>query len=425
MEIKKVKPSVLEGTLQIPASKSISHRSVICAALAEGVSKVHGLVMSQDIQVTMDCMQALGAQMHWEEDVLLVRGIGGGTAAGQAKLFCGESGSTLRFLIPIAAALGVSAEFTGAGRLGDRPLSVYEEILPQKGISWSRKEKWLPLTVCGELQGGTYGVRGDISSQFITGLLLALPLLAEDSEIVLTTQLESEPYVKLTLAAMDAFGVHVVKTPEGYKIPGGQTYKACEYTVEGDFSQAAFILCAGALAAGEAGVTLTGLYPKTLQGDAAILDILRDMGADLTWTPEGLLVKKARQLHNITVDASQCPDLVPVVAAIGCCSEGTMRIVNAARLRIKESDRLSAVHDEYEKIGAQIREYPDGLEIDGNPAGYEGGTGDSQNDHRMAMSLAVLALRTQKGITVTDAMSVRKSWPAFWEDFALIGGCYE
>ena len=202
-------------------------------------------------------------------------------------------------------------------------------------------------------------------------------------------------------------------------------YQACDYTVEGDFSQAAFILCAGALAAGEGGVTLTGLYPHTLQGDAAILDILRDMGTELTWTEKGLLVKKTRQLHNITVDASQCPDLVPVVAAIGCCSAGTMKIVNAARLRIKESDRLSAVHDEYAKIGAVIKEYPDGLEIDGCPDGYEGGTADSQNDHRMAMSLAVLAQRTQKGIMLTDAMSVRKSWPAFWEDFALIGGCYE
>lgn len=416
-------PGSLQGSLVIPASKSIAHRVLICAALADGTSRIHALTMSKDIQVTMDCMQALGAEMKWERDTLVVRGIR--NTAREVGLFCGESGSTLRFLVPIVAALGENVSFTGAGRLGERPLSVYEDALQEKGIVWERGEAWLPLHISGQLRGGVYLVRGDISSQFITGLLLALPLLKEDSQILITTQMESKPYVDLTLAAMRAFGVTVEAAADGYRIQGGQTYQACEYTVEGDFSQAAFILCAGALAAGQEGLELKGLKQDTLQGDAAILDILREMGVCLQWRGDGLRVYKAQKLKNGTVDASQCPDLVPVVAALGCCAEGTMRIVNAARLRIKESDRLSAVHHEYEKIGARIREYPEGLEIEGSPDGYEGGSADSENDHRIAMSLAVLAQKTRRGIRVSDSESVSKSWPAFWDDYADIGGNYE
>lgn len=421
---KRVLPSQLSGSLRIPASKSIAHRAVICAALARGTSRIRGLTLSQDIQVTMECMKALGARMQWEEDVLVVQGAVR-TRDSVTELYCGESGSTLRFMIPIAAAVGGYFRLDGAGRLGERPLDIYEEVLPEHGVSMKRGEKTLPLEIAGKLTGGTYQVRGDISSQFITGLLLALPLLDEDSEIRLSTPLESEPYVRLTLSAMAAFGVTVERLPDGYRIRGGQSYTPCEYTVEGDFSQAAFIVCAASLAASPEGVSLLGLNPATLQGDAAILNIVREMGGIWNWDGDRLVVYKARQLKNITVDASQCPDLVPVAAALGCCAQGEMHIIHAARLRIKESDRLSAVHTEYAKIGARIEESEDTLKITGAPQGYEGGEADSENDHRMAMSLAVLAQHTQNGILIGDAMSVRKSWPEFWQDYARIGGSYE
>ena len=244
MENKTVIPSVLSGSLRIPASKSIAHRAVICASLASGTSRIRGIDLSQDIRATMECMRSLGARMTWEGEELVVKGIEGSIE--KADLFCGESGSTLRFLIPVAAALGVSARFTGAGRLGERPLSVYEDTLLSRGVTLRREEGgWLPLSIEGRLLPGEFRVRGDVSSQFITGLLLALPLLKEDSEIILTTPLESEPYVTLTLAAMDAFGVRAERTAFGYRIPGGQRYIPAEYAVEGDYSQAAFILAAG------------------------------------------------------------------------------------------------------------------------------------------------------------------------------------
>lgn len=425
MAVKKVLPGVLNGTVTIPASKSIAHRALICAALAEGTSVIRGLALSQDIQATIQCMKALGAQMNWEADTLIVKGINPGRQPKKVDLDCGESGSTLRFLIPVAGALGAGACFTGRGRLKDRPLSVYEEVLQNHGLNWTRQEDWLPLEISGQLTAGTYKVRGDVSSQFITGLLLALPLLPEDSKIEITTELESEPYVNLTLAAMHSFGVTAEKIDTGYWIRGGQRYRARDYTVEGDYSQAAFILAAGVLAAGEDGICLKGLLSDTLQGDAKILDILKDMGAEFVWEEENVLrIFRAKKLENVTVDASQCPDLVPVIAALGCYGEGVMRILRAARLRLKESDRLSAVHTEYAKLGAEITELPDGLEITGHPEGYLGGCADSQNDHRIAMALAVFALGTDSGVTVQDAESVCKSWPDFWEDFAYIGGNY-
>ncbi len=424
MENKTVIPSVLSGSLRIPASKSIAHRAVICASLASGTSRIRGIDLSQDIRATMECMRSLGARMTWEGEELVVKGIEGSIE--KADLFCGESGSTLRFLIPVAAALGVSARFTGAGRLGERPLSVYEDTLLSRGVTWRREEGgWLPLSIEGRLLPGEFRVRGDVSSQFITGLLLALPLLKEDSEIILTTPLESEPYVTLTLAAMDAFGVRAERTAFGYRIPGGQRYIPAEYAGEGDYSQAAFILAAGALSAGAKGVCLTGLRKDSLQGDRAILTILEQMGVPLRWQGEALWVKRAKEIENITVSASQCPDLMPVVAALGCCGRGEMHVQDGARLRIKESDRLRAICREYGRIGARITESWDSLKIEGCPGGYRGGTAESENDHRMAMSLAVLAQHTREGIRILGADSVNKSWPSFWTDFKGIGGNYE
>ena len=427
MESKRVLPSVLGGSVKVPPSKSMAHRALICAGLAGGVSMIRNLAFSEDIRATMACLEALGAGFEETPDGLLVHGIGGRSFAGERVFRCGESGSTLRFMIPIASAVGRGENhFHGEGRLSQRPLTVYEELLPQHGIEWKRGAEALPLVTRGGLDPGQYKLAGNVSSQFVSGLLLALPLLAGDSEIILTTELESEPYVELTMAAMADFGVHVERKDRIFVIPGGQAYRPTDYTVEGDDSQAAFLLAAGALAGSGEGLLIEGLAQDSRQGDRVMRDLLVRMGVKLEWSERGLIVYPAAELHSdLVIDASQTPDLVPIQAAVGAVARGRMHIVRAGRLRIKESDRLRAVHEEYAAAGAEMKEGPDDLIITGHPEGLAGGTADSRNDHRIAMSLAVLAQRTREGILITDSGSVRKSWPGFWEDFARIGGKYE
>lgn len=441
MESKHVYPSRLSGEIRIPPSKSIAHRALICAGLAEGQSVISGLQFSQDIEATIRCLQVLGCSVRiiektdGETDGITVEitGIGGSSktagnrrAENSRRSFdCGESGSTVRFMIPIAATLGIPARYSGHGRLVDRPLSVYEECFRGR-LDWRRGEKWLPLETDGRLRSGTYRMPGNVSSQFVSGLMFALPMLTGDSEIILTTELESEPYVELTRGVLADFGIRTDKTEQGYRIPGGQTYRPGQIHIEGDDSQTAFIAAAAALSATPEGVLMTGLRRDSRQGDRAFLGILQHMGVPMQWEEGGIRVFRADHLNGgEDIDASQTPDLVPVEAAVFCLAEGTSRIRNAARLRIKESDRLAVTAGQYTRAGATIRETDDGLLVDGQPYGIAGGTADSCGDHRIAMSLAVLAQRTEQGILVTDSGSVQKSWPTFWEDFRKIGGRFE
>ncbi|MBQ6240131.1 MAG: 3-phosphoshikimate 1-carboxyvinyltransferase [Firmicutes bacterium] len=436
MESKYVFPSRLSGEIRIPPSKSIAHRALICAGLADGLSVVSGLQFSQDIEATIRCLQVLGCSIRvideendpLEGRTLEIIGIGGAAKArqqGRHSFDCGESGSTLRFMIPIAAALGLPASYTGCGRLADRPLSVYEECF--KGIlNWRRGDRWLPLGTDGVLSAGIYRIPGNISSQFVSGLLFALPMLDTDSEIVLTTELESEPYVELTCGVLADFGIRIDRTERGYRIPGGQAYRPGQFRIEGDDSQAAFIAAAAALSAAPEGVLMTGLRRDSRQGDRAFLDVLRQMGVPMRWEEHGVRVfRTERLIGGADIDASQTPDLVPVEAAVFALADGESRIRNAARLRIKESDRLAVTATQYSQAGAILQETDDGLLVTGQPDGITGGTADSCGDHRIAMSLAVLAQRASQGILITDSGSVRKSWPTFWEDFRGIGGSFE
>ncbi len=442
MESKHVYPSRLSGEIRIPPSKSIAHRALICAGLAEGQSVISGLQFSQDIEATIRCLRVLGCSVRVIEKAdgdadgitVEITGIGGNISESddnrraensRCSFDCGESGSTVRFMIPIAAALGIPAGYSGHGRLADRPLSVYEDCFRGR-LGWKRGEKWLPLETDGRLPSGTYRMPGNVSSQFVSGLLFALPMLTGDSEIILTTELESEPYVELTRGVLADFGIRTDKTEQGYRIPGGQMYRPGQIHIEGDDSQAAFIAAAAALSAEPEGVLMTGLRRDSRQGDRAFLGILQHMGVLMQWEEGGIRVFRAGHLNGgEDIDASQTPDLVPVEAAAFCLAEGKSRIRNAARLRIKESDRLAVTAGQYTRAGAMIRETDDGLLIDGQPDGISGGTADSCGDHRIAMSLAVLAQRTEQGILVTDSGSVQKSWPTFWEDFRKIGGRFE
>lgn len=398
-----ITPKLLSGSIRPPASKSQAHRLIIAAALAEGTSVISNVNNSQDITATLRCMEALGASYTWPDSTTLsVTGISGRTAAAKGEMDCGESGSTLRFLIPIALAVVGQGTFRGHGRLMQRPQEPYFEIFREKGIVWKTGED--TLTVSGRLSPGIYSLRGDVSSQFITGLLYALPLLNGDSEIVLTTTLESSGYVDMTLQALAHFGISVSKTESGWYIPGNQRYIPADGAVEADFSQSGFFY---AMAGMGNPLSIIGLNPDSCQGDRIILPYMEQLNAPGT----------------VTLDVRECPDLVPPLAARAALREGeTTYIINAGRLRIKESDRLQSTTQVLRALGAEIEEYPDSLTIHGKAA-LSGGTAvDSWNDHRIAMMAAVAATRCHEKVTVTGAECVKKSYPTFWEDYAALGG---
>ena len=402
------------GSITAPPSKSMAHRAVLCAALATGSSHITNLEFSKDISATLAAAGQLCARVTTGPADAVVEGLGR-FAPLTAPVDCCESGSTLRFLIPIASLTGQEVTFTGRGRLMERPQEPYFRLFTEKGIAWSLENG--VLAVEGRLTPGVYALPGDVSSQFITGLLLALPLCGGDSEIVLSTPLESAAYVTMTVEAMARAGVAVETTGSGWRVPGGQTYRPHEETVEADWSQAAFLLAAGALGGG---MVLTGLNPRSVQGDREALDLFRRFGAAVTEEGGRIHCRRA-PLHGIDIDASQIPDLVPVLAVTAALAEGTTRITGAARLRLKESDRLAAAAHCLRLLGGRVEERPDGLVIEGRPF-LPGGEVPGYNDHRIVMSMAVAALGCRGPVTIGDAGSVRKSWPAFFTDYQRIGG---
>ncbi len=383
-----ITPARLAGTVSVPASKSQAHRAVLALALSGGKGTLTNLSPSQDIEATRNCAAALT-----------------GASNGLPLLDCGESGSTLRFLIPVALALRGGARFTGRGRLLSRPQGPYFDIFEEKGIFYEQKDG--VLTVRGRLPAGEYRLRGDVSSQFVTGLLYALPLLDGDSEIVLTTPLESRDYVSMTLDVLARFGVAVDSGGDRrFRVPGNQRFRARDFTIEADWSQAGFWYAAYALGNE---VKAAGLDPRSAQGDRVIA------------AQTELLARPG----DVELDVSQCPDLVPPLCAMAAVREGTTRIVRAARLRMKESDRLAAVTEVLNALGADVEEYPDSLTIRGKDGLAGGAAVDSRNDHRIAMMAAIAATRCEKPVTVTGAECVAKSYPAFWEDYRRLGGIIE
>lgn len=410
-----ISPSVIRGTLTPPPSKSAAHRLLIAAALA-GEGRVRGLSLSADMEATLRAVRGLGVSVRLDGDAACFAPAPPSSSPSPLPVDCGESGSTLRFLIPLYAARGIPAVFTGHGRLPERPLGVYADCLPPHGVTLSAASG-LPLTVTGRLTGGDFALPGDVSSQFITGLLFALPLCREDSRIRLTTPLESAGYVDMTLQVLRQAGIRVEPLEDGWFIPGSQTYRPLDTAVESDWSQAAFLLAAGALG-GE--VTLTGLNPASAQGDREALSLFRRFGAAVEEAPGRIVCRKA-PLHGIDIDAAQIPDLVPVLAVTAALVDGVTHITGAARLRLKESDRLAAVADGIRRLGGRVEEGPDSLTITG-VSRLAGGRAEGYNDHRIVMALSMAALGCEAPVTVTDAQSVAKSWPAFFEDYRAIGG---
>lgn len=412
----KVLPTTFSGEVTLPPSKSDVHRAILCASLSRGKSVVSPVDLSQDISATIDCARSLGAEIEIKGNTAYIDGTNIFSKK-SAILDCRESGSTLRFFVPVTAVGGVSAEFIGKGRLPERPIGIYLDCLPKAGVECITKGG-LPLKINGTLKGGDFSVSGNVSSQFITGLLLAFPFTNEDCRIILTSPLQSVGYINMTIRTMEKFGVKVDTTDYGYFVKGGQSYKPCNYTCEGDWSQAGFFMSAGALGGD---VTLKGLRTDSIQGDKACIDIFKQFGADITIKPNGDINVKSAQLKAISLDASQIPDLVPIIAVTSAFAEGTTEIYGAERLRIKECDRLNAISTCLNKIGAEVTEKSDGLVIKGISKA-DGGNVEGYNDHRIVMSMAVAVEKCENPITITDRESINKSYPSFFEDYKKING---
>ena len=390
----RVQNSIIDGTVLLPPSKSAAHRALICSFLAGG-GEVSPLIESKDILATVSAIRAL--------------------ENGENTINCIESGSTLRFMIPIAAALGRAVTFVGEGKLPERPIGEYLRLLPEHNVE-CRTDGGLPLIIEGQLVGGRFEIAGDISSQYITGLLLALPLLDDDSEIVLTTELESKPYVNMTIKVMADYGVEVAQTENGYFIKGRQKYISRDYSVEGDWSQAAFYAVAGALFGR---VEMTGVYFNSTQGDKQIADIIERFGARVERGENSLMVYKSN-LKGVEIDAADIPDMVPALAVLSAYADGTTVIKGAQRLRLKESDRIESVTYNLKKSGADITPTPDGMII--KHSTLKGAELKGFNDHRIVMAMTVAATGAQGESIIDDAQSINKSYPGFFDDYNKLGG---
>ena len=410
-------PARIGGTVSAPPSKSMAHRAVLCSALAKGTSHIENLEFSKDISATLAAAGQLCARVESGPADALVEGLGHFRPV-FGPVDCCESGSTLRFLIPLASLTGQSITFVGRGRLMERPQSVYETLYRKQNLHFEQANG--QLTVAGSLRSGEYTLAGNVSSQFISGLLFALPLLAGDSTLHLIPPVESRSYIEMTRAAQAAFGVtsHWLDDTT-LCIPGGQQYHPRDYIVEGDYSQAAFLAVLGAV---KGGITLTGLAAETLQGDAAILGILRRCGAKFTRTEAGLVFEQA-PLHGVDIDLADCPDLGPVLMVLGLLCEGTTVIRNAERLRIKESDRIAAMEAELRACGGVLSSEGGTITVQGCKPRLHAPEAplSGHNDHRVVMSLTVLALAADIPLAINEAEAVQKSWPHFFDALKPLG----
>jgi 3-phosphoshikimate 1-carboxyvinyltransferase len=411
----KCTPSEISGTIRAISSKSDAHRILICAALSKKATKIYCNVMSKDIAATCSCLKSMGADISVNGDFITVSPKDFNK---KAEIDCNESGSTLRFLMPVVSSLGIDTTINGSGRLPQRPISPLKEEMEKKGVTF-HTDNVFPLHLTGKLQSGEYEIEGNISSQFITGLLMALPVLNGNSKIKLIPPVESKSYLDITISVLRKFGIQVEEQENLYIIKGNQKYTSPkEIVTDGDWSNSSFFLCAGALS--ENGVTVTDLDVNSPQGDKKILEVLKNMGAYVQISGNEITVKK-NNLKGITIDASDIPDAVPVVSVVAAACTGETRIINAGRLRIKESDRIKSVVEMINSVGGYAEETDDGMIIHGGKP-LKGGKVDGYNDHRIVMSASVLSILCDDNIEITDSNAVEKSYPDFFNDFNKMGG---
>ena len=406
----KITPTILKGKVNIPPSKSVAHRLIIAAGLADGESVISNIYMSKDIIATIEAMKTLGAEITSHDDgnglyTITVKGIT--NPAPNSVIDCNESGSTLRFLIPVASILGINATFIGRGRLPERPITPYLTEMTKNGVEFDYRDT-MPFSVSGKLRAGEYKIAGDISSQFITGLLLALSVAEGESKIILTSHLESRPYVDITIDCLNKFGAQIEETSNGFIVKGVKALTPHNEAVEGDYSQAAFFAVANRLGCD---INIEGLNDNSFQGDKKIIEICEKI----------VYNSDKNELRPFDIDCSDIPDLVPILAVLGSFCNGVSYIRNAARLRIKESDRLSAISNALNAVGGKVKEFDDGLEITGVDF-LTGGEIDSCNDHRIPMAMTIASTRCKGELIIKGAECISKSYPDFFEVCKSLGG---
>lgn len=417
--IVKCLPAACDGHVTIPPSKSMAHRAIICASLAQGTSILSNVSYSKDIIATMEAMKILGAQIIQKEDQLIITGTNK-LQASQTDIFCNESGSTLRFLIPIFSLCNQKLSFSGAGRLMERPQTIYQNLFHEKGLIFEQNPQG--ITIDASLPSGNYQIKGDVSSQFISGLLFTLPLLKGDSTLTILPPYESKSYVDLTIQMLHHYGIQIHQGEnDTYVIPGNQIYQANDYTIEGDYSQLAFF---GVYAAISGSCTIDGMNLQSYQGDKQIIEILNQFGAKIEPLSNGYHITKD-SLNGCTIDLANCPDLGPILCVLGMYAKGTTSIYNAGRLRIKESDRIAAMESELRKFGCDITSNEDTITIQGKDTYTCNEKLFGHNDHRIVMALSVAGACSDSEVIIEDAQAISKSYPHYFEDYQKANGKVE
>lgn len=411
METIKITPSPLLGAVRVPPSKSAAHRNIICAALGTGESVISPACHSEDIDATINCVKTLGAKIEEKDGSFYITGIDRETVKDKSIILdCGESGSTLRFMIPIAAALGVNATFIGRGRLPERPIDALTDILNLNGVKCSGNV--LPLTISGILKPNEYRISGNVSSQYLTGLLFAIAV--NGGRAVLTTELQSAGYIDLTVKIMSTFGVKITKNGNIYTADG--EFSSTSSVIEGDWSQACFYLSAAALGGK---ITLEGLNLNSAQGDKAVIELYKSFGTEIV-AQKSKIIANGKKIKAIKINCAQIPDAVPALAVVAAAAKGVTEICGGERLRIKETDRIKTVISGLTAMGVKVEEKPDGMIITGGKV--KGGRVNGVGDHRIVMAFAVLGAYAEGETIIEGYKAVNKSYPNFFEDFKSLGG---
>lgn len=411
----KLFPSTLSGDIKIPPSKSLSHRALICASLSKGKSEITNIILSEDILTTINALKQLGAKFEITGDKVIVTGVKK-PRYDNNPVFCNESGSTIRFLIPIFSLTNKEITFTGKESLINRPQTIYKKIFEHDQNKFKLFDN--KIMVKGSIKARSYFIDGNVSSQFFSGLMFALPLLKEDSYIYYNGTLESKSYIDLTIEMLELYGISIDEIDNGYFIKGNQQYKATNYRVEGDYSQAAFFLVAGIL---KGTIKLDDLNHESKQGDYEIINIIKRMKGRIIFTENGFTTEQT-QTNGTTINISDCPDLGPIVSLLGALSKGTTTITNISRLRLKESDRVESTVNTLKALGVTVKVEDNQIIIHGRQTLKGNITLDSYNDHRIAMMISIAALRCDNPVILTSANAVNKSYPHFFEDYKSIGG---
>ena len=413
-----ISPSKLSGTVTAPPSKSMTHRAIFAAALSNGNSVINNISVSNDIEATFNAVKAIGCKLFSLDNAVKVVSIEpkkNFINDEELNICCMESGSTLRFLIPIIAAFGINARIFGKGRLLERPIKSYIDSFCHKGVNITKESDFIHIS--GKLVSGKFTIDGNLSSQFVTGLLLALPILNGNSEIEIVGNLESKPYVDMTIDVLKSFGIIINEKISSYQIPGNQIYKPCNYTIEGDYSQAAFFEVLGCINP----VKIKGLKRNSHQGDKIMLNLIESCGANIEWQDDAIVVKPGKKLGAFRANVTNTPDLAPAMAVLACMCEGISRIEGISRLKLKESDRIVSTTNMIKSLGGEIEVFDNYMTVEGVKK-LDGGTVDSYSDHRIVMAASIAAAYSKNPVKILNAQSVNKSYPNFFEDYKSLGG---